>query len=124
MSIHLKRAYEAPEADDGRRILVDKFWPRGVSKQEAALDAWRKEVAPSDELREWFDHDPDRWQQFRDRYHRELAEHPEAWRPIAEAAREETVTLVYAASDRDHNNAVALRAFLEERIGTSAESDE
>lgn len=116
MSIALKRAYDDPEPGDGRRILVDKFWPRGVRKEDAELDEWRKQVAPSDELREWFDHDPERWEEFRRRYHEELEERPGAWRTIAEEARDGTVTLVYGASDREHNNAVALREFLETKL--------
>ncbi|MFB6263178.1 MAG: DUF488 domain-containing protein [Bradymonadaceae bacterium] len=121
MSIELKRAYDAPDDSDGRRVLVDKFWPRGVTKEEAALDEWRREVAPSDELREWFDHDPDRFDSFRDRYCDELENAPDAWRPLLEAARERTVTLVYGASDREHNHAVVLRDFLLDRL--DGESD-
>lgn len=111
--IQLKRAYDEPDPEDGRRVLVDRIWPRGVSKEEAKLDEWRREVAPSDELREWFDHEPDRWEEFRCRYAEELEERSEAWRDLAETAREEeTLTLVYGASDRNHNNAVVLRDFL------------
>ncbi|MDX1632805.1 MAG: DUF488 family protein, partial [Thermoanaerobaculia bacterium] len=97
------------------RVLVDRIWPRGVSKDELGLDEWRKEVAPSDSLREWFDHDPERWDEFRRRYFQELEEVPETWEPLLEAAREGTLVLVYGARDRRHNNAVALRKFLEER---------
>lgn len=118
--IRTKRAYDEPEPEDGRRVLVDRIWPRGVSKEEAELDEWRREVAPSDELREWFDHDPDRWEEFRRRYAEELAEKPDAWRDMLEAARgEEPLTLVYGASDREHNNAVALQSFLRGRLGES-----
>lgn len=116
--IRIGRAYDEPEPEDGRRVLVDRIWPRGVSREELELDEWRREVAPSDELREWFDHDPDRWEEFRRRYAEELEERPEAWRDLAETAREgQTLTLVYGASDREHNNAAALRDFLRDRLG-------
>lgn len=116
--IRIERAYDEPEPEDGRRVLVDRIWPRGVSREELELDEWRRKVAPSDELREWFDHDPDRWDEFRRRYGEELEERPEAWRDLFEIAREGgTLTLIYGASDREHNNAVALRDFLRERIG-------
>lgn len=116
--IRTKRAYDEPEPDDGTRILVDRIWPRGVSKEELDLDGWHREVAPSDELREWFDHDPDRWEGFRRRYFEGLEERPNAWRDLLETARgEEALTLVYGASDREHNNAVVLRDFLRRKLG-------
>lgn len=84
--IKVKRAYEDPAPEDGRRFLVDRLWPRGVKKEALQLDGWLKEVAPSDDLRRWFDHDPDRWEGFKQRYSAELDEQPERWRPLLEAA--------------------------------------
>lgn len=111
MNVHLKRAYESAEAADGRRILVDRLWPRGVSKEKAKIDLWLKDVAPSSELRKWFDHDPAKWDQFRERYRSELSQGV-GWQELAQAAKEGPVTLVYAAHDEDHNNAVFLRELL------------
>lgn len=114
--IRCRRAYDEPRDDDGVRVLVDRYWPRGVSKEALELDAWKKELAPSDELREWFDHDPDRWEAFRERYHLELEEHKEAVGELLEAHRATgTLTLVYGARDTEHNNAVALRDYLRRR---------
>jgi uncharacterized protein YeaO (DUF488 family) len=114
--IQLKRAYDEPEPADGRRFLVDRLWPRGVKKEALALDGWLKEVAPSDELRRWFDHDPQKWPTFQQRYRDELEAKPESWQPLLTAAGEGDLTLVYGVHDREHNNAVALKAYLEERI--------
>jgi uncharacterized protein YeaO (DUF488 family) len=116
--VRLRRAYEPPMPDDGTRILVDRIWPRGVSKAEAAIDLWAKDVAPSTELRRWFGHDPARWQEFARRYRQELKAHPESWRPLLEAATAGPLTLVYSARDEEHNQAVVLRQFLEERLAT------
>lgn len=113
--VRTKRAYDDPAPEDGTRVLVDRLWPRGVSKEEARLDDWLREVAPSDDLREWFDHDPERWPAFRRRYRAEL-DGNEAVETLLSHAREGTLTLVYAASDREHNNAVVLRDYLEERL--------
>ena len=114
--IQLKRAYDEPKPEDGRRVLVDRIWPRGVSREGLELDEWRREVAPSDELRKWFDHDPDRWEEFRRRYAEELMEKAESWRPLLEQSGEDrNLTLLYGASDREHNNAVALQRFLRHR---------
>lgn len=110
--IHIKRVYEEPEKEDGMRILVDRLWPRGVSKEHAGIDAWLKDVAPSDALRRSFCHDPSRWEGFRERYFAELDSKPEAWKSILGAARSRPVTLLYAAKDQEHNNAVALREYL------------
>lgn len=110
--VRLKRAYEAPGPDDGTRILVDRLWPRGVAKADAALDLWEKELAPSTELRQWFKHEPSLWDEFQIRYADELRQHAEAVERIRALARKGTVTLVYAAKDELHNDAVALRAFL------------
>lgn len=110
--VRLKRAYEAPSPEDGTRILVDRLWPRGVAKADAALDLWEKELAPSTELRQWFNHDPSLWDEFQSRYADELRQHAEAVERIRALARKGTVTLVYAAKDELHNDAVALRAYL------------
>ena len=107
--LRLKRAYAPPEPDDGTRVLVDRLWPRGVKKADAAVDHWFKDLAPSKELREWFAHDPARWEAFRERYAAELETQSERLAQLRELARAGTVTLVYAAHDEAHNNAVALR---------------
>jgi uncharacterized protein YeaO (DUF488 family) len=113
--IHLKRAYDEPEKEDGRRFLVDRLWPRGVKKEDMALDEWLKEVAPSDDLRHWFGHDPEKWAEFQKRYCQELDENPKSWRPLLTAVSQSPITLIYAAHDTEHNNAVALKAYLEEK---------
>ena len=112
--IQAKRAYDPPAKGDGARFLVDRLWPRGIKKEDLRIDGWLKEVAPSDDLRKWFDHDPDRWEAFRDRYAKELDEKSDALDPIREAASQGDITLVFAAKNPDHNNAVALKAYLEE----------
>lgn len=112
-TIKLKRAYESPEKADGARILVDRLWPRGVSKTSARIDLWLKEIAPSDGLRKWFGHDPAKWSEFRKRYVRELAKRSAAIAQLTEFANKGTVTLVYGAKDERHNNAVALKEYLE-----------
>lgn len=118
--IRIKRIYEAPSQSDGRRVLVDRLWPRGVSKEEARLDEWLKEVAPSSELRRWFDHDPEKFEEFRKRYETELAEKEEAVELLESAAEEDgTLTLLYAAKDGTHNHAVVLRDFLRRRANSS-----
>lgn len=108
-NVKLKRAYEPPSPGDGTRILVDRLWPRGVSKADAALDMWAKELAPSDELRQWFGHDPARWPEFQVRYADEVRQHTDELEQIRALARQGPVTLVYAARDELHNDAVALR---------------
>lgn len=113
MHIKLKRAYEPPEPEDGFRILVDRLWPRGVSKDSACIDLWLKEVAPSTELRKWFGHDPSKWKPFRTRYFRELDEQTEILAELLEHVRNGPVTLIYAAKDEEHNDAVALKEYLE-----------
>ena len=110
--IRLKRAYEAPAPDDGTRILIDRLWPRGVRKDDAALDQWAKELAPSTELRQWFAHDPARWPEFKIRYADELRQHGDQLRQLRALARTGPVTLVYSAHDEVHNNAVVLRDIL------------
>lgn len=111
--VKIKRVYEEPEPDDGLRLLVDKLWPRGLSKEKAAIDRWIKEIAPSDELRRWFGHDPERWQGFRESYLRELEEHRPLLKEIAGEARKRKVTLLYAAHDQERNNAVVLKELLQ-----------
>ena len=111
----LKRAYEKPSRDDGSRILVERLWPRGLTKERAAVDLWLKEVAPSPELRKWFGHDPARWEQFQKRYWKELEEKEEAVQLLKQKGKQGTVTLVYAARDEEHNGALALKRFLEGR---------
>lgn len=111
-TIRLKRAYERPDVDDGVRILVDRLWPRGVSKGAAAIDVWMKDIAPSTALRQWFAHDPVRWEAFRARYAKELRAHADLLEELRARAREGTVTLVYSARDEAHNDAVVLREIL------------
>ena len=108
-NVKLKRAYEAPAAGDGQRILVDRLWPRGVSKIDAALDQWLKTVSPSTALRKWFGHDPVRWKEFRSRYAAEVRGHPAELALLRDRARAGPVTLVYSAHDEAHNDAVVLR---------------
>jgi uncharacterized protein YeaO (DUF488 family) len=110
--ITLKRAYDSVSQTDGTRFLVERLWPRGVSKGKLRVDAWLKEVGPSTELRKWFRHDPQKWNEFRRRYFRELDSRSEAWQRIASAARRGRVTLVYSSHDTQHNNAVALQDYL------------
>jgi uncharacterized protein YeaO (DUF488 family) len=114
--IKLKRAYDVASQDDGIRFLVERLWPRGVSKAALHLDAWLKDVAPSTELRRWFSHDPSKWIEFQRRYFVELKAHPTSVKPILEANRKGRVTLVYSSHDQEHNNAVALKAFLAAKI--------
>ena len=112
VNVRLKRAYEPSAADDGTRILIDRLWPRGVKKVDAAIDEWIKDIAPSTALRKWFGHDPARWQEFRSRYAMEVHEHSEPLSRLRTLARQGRVTLVYSAHDEVHNDAVALRGFL------------
>ncbi|HKS97616.1 MAG TPA: DUF488 domain-containing protein [Terriglobia bacterium] len=114
--LQLKRAYEPTAPSDGTRYLVERLWPRGMKKEALRLDAWLKDVAPSDALRRWFSHDPAKWTEFRRRYTAELDASTAAWQPILAAARRGTVTLVYSAHDTEHNNAVVLREYLEARL--------
>lgn len=115
MTIKTKRVYDPAEPGDGTRILVDRLWPRGLRKEDARVDLWLKEAAPSTPLRRWFGHDPARWAEFRRRYRSELAEHEEVMGELRRCARHGPVTLLYAARDGQHNNAVALREFLAPR---------
>jgi uncharacterized protein YeaO (DUF488 family) len=115
MAVKLKRAYEPASPRDGYRVLVERLWPRGVRKQDLAVAEWLKEVAPSDALRKWFGHDPDRWTEFQRRYHQELKQPPAAehLRLLAVRASSGPLTLVFSARDTEHNNAVALQAEIE-----------
>jgi uncharacterized protein YeaO (DUF488 family) len=115
--IQIKRVYDPSAPEDGARFLVDRLWPRGVRREALSLDGWLKDVAPSDALRRWFGHDPTRWDEFRHRYAAELDGKPAAWQPILDAARRGDVTLLYGTRDTEHNNAVALKAYLEARLG-------
>ncbi len=112
--IRIKRVYDPPDPSDGLRVLVDRLWPRGLKREEARIDEWRKELAPSDELRRWFGHDPRRWEEFQKRYREELLEKGEALYGLLGLAKRGKVTLVYGARDPEHNNAVVLKALLEE----------
>jgi len=116
MPISVKRAYLAPEDHDGYRVLVDRIWPRGLSKESLRLGAWLKELAPSNELRRWFGHDLQKWEEFRNRYWQELEKRPEELQKLLTQAGEKRITLVFAARDEEHNNAVALKEFLEMQI--------
>jgi uncharacterized protein YeaO (DUF488 family) len=121
-NVKLKRAYAPAGPQDGLRILVDRLWPRGLSKLAAALDQWDKEIAPSPALRKWFGHDPDRWAVFRHRYATELAEHDGPLQRLRALARRQTITLVYAAHDEAHTHAIVLRDVLLDRATTGAAS--
>lgn len=122
MSIDVERAYGEHAARRGRRFLVDRLWPRGVRKEDLALDGWLKDVAPSDRLRRWFGHDPERWDEFVERYGAELDAHPAAWEPLRDAAERGRVILLFGAKDEEHNNAVALRDYLSRKLRRSASS--
>ena len=118
--IKLKRVYEAASRDDGVRILVERLWPRGIKKDALNLDTWLKNVAPSDGLRQWFGHDPKKWNGFRDRYFAELEANPQTWESVAKTARRGRVTLIYSSRDMEHNNAVALKDYLEDKMRRGA----
>jgi len=113
--IKLKRVYDPPSEDDGYRILVDRLWPRGLPKSKARIDLWLRDIAPSNELRKWFSHKPERWEEFKKRYREELKNKEELLRKLIELEKHYgVITLLYAAKDREHNNAVVLREVLEE----------
>jgi uncharacterized protein YeaO (DUF488 family) len=116
VTIRIKRAYDPPSPDDGARYLVDRLWPRGVKKDALQIEAWLKDVAPSDALRKWFGHDPAKWDEFRQRYFEELRSNENAWRPLAPAARRGRITLVFGAKDAEHNQAAALKEFLDQKL--------
>jgi uncharacterized protein YeaO (DUF488 family) len=112
MMLRMKRAYDPPSEDDGFRILVDRIWPRGMSRDQIQIDLWLKDVAPSDELRRWFGHDPSRWDEFKERYHQELADKDDLIDQISEKVSSGDVTLVFGSKDEKLNNAVALKEYL------------
>ena len=114
--IGVKRVYEPPVASDGTRFLVDHLWPRGLKKEAVKVKSWVKTVSPSNELRHWFGHEPAKWKEFQRRYFAELDQKPETWQPLLEAAQEGDLTLVFSARDEEHNNAVALKSYLEKRL--------
>ena len=118
--IKLKRVYEPASPDDGVRILVERLWPRGIKKDALKLDTWLKDVAPSDGLRRWFGHEPKKWNGFRDRYFAELDANPQTWESVAKAARRGHVTLIYSSRDTEHNNAVALKDYLQDKMRRGA----
>lgn len=113
MSVQLKRAYESQSESDGYRVLVDRLWPRGVSKQDAKIDLWLKEIAPSNDLRKWFGHDPAKWDEFRKRYAQELDNSPEIVKQLSNLVEEQPVTLIYGAKNEQFNQAVALKEYLD-----------
>jgi uncharacterized protein YeaO (DUF488 family) len=115
VSIRLKRVYDKPAKADGRRVLVDRIWPRGLTKQEARIDEWLTEIAPSTKLRKWFRHDPARWNEFKKRYAAELDDRREQMERLARESHKRTVTLLFGAKDVEHNNAVALKKYIERR---------
>lgn len=115
--IQIKRTYEPVASDDGRRVLVERLWPRGQTKAKVAADEWLKDVAPTTELRKWFDHREERWDGFCERYRKELAANPDTWKPLLKQAAEGTLTLLYSAHDVEHNGALVLRDFLNEQAG-------
>mgnify|MGYP000190909177 CR=1 FL=1 len=123
MDIQTKRIYELSDPSDGTRVLVDGMWPRGVSKDKANIDLWLKEIAPSNRLRKWFSHDPDKWETFQNDYFQELENKPETVHILIKKIREGPVTLVYAAKDKNYNNAVALKNYLQSFTGNNGHFD-
>ncbi|MDR3580070.1 MAG: DUF488 domain-containing protein [Oryzomonas sp.] len=113
--IRVKRIYDPHEPEDGPRYLVDRLWPRGVKKENLLLDGWLKDLAPSDDLRRWFGHDPAKWEEFRLRYEAELAGNSQNWHFLLDISRKQDITLLFSAHDIEHNNAVALRSYLEKK---------
>jgi uncharacterized protein YeaO (DUF488 family) len=111
--IKVKRIYDKPDKNDGQRLLVDRLWPRGISKEKARLDGWFKQIAPSDDLRHWFDHDPDKWPEFQKRYEKELSNNSQTKEIIEAVKKSDTTTLLFSAHEERYNNAVALKAWLE-----------
>jgi uncharacterized protein YeaO (DUF488 family) len=118
--ILLKRVYDKPAVEDGFRVLVERLWPRGITKTEAQLDLWLREIAPSDNLRKWFAHDPAKWEEFSVRYEMELAEKGELINTLEQKSRETTITLVYAAHDVRHNSAIVLKRIIDKKLRTSS----
>lgn len=118
--IQLKRVYEEAGPHEGRRFLVERLWPRGIRKAELQAVVWEKEAGPSTDLRKWFNHDPSRWEEFQRKYFAELDTRPQAWEPILKTAEHGTVTLLYSSHDTEHNNAVALKRYLEAKLSHMA----
>ncbi len=116
MSVKLKRAYEKPGPEDGFRILVERLWPRGISRKDVKLDLWLKDVAPSNELRKWYGHDPEKWTEFKKRYFEELGGEKAAVDELRNAVKGKDVTFVYGSKEETHNSAAALREYLEKRV--------
>ena len=115
MPMHIKRVYEIPEKDDGIRILIDRLWPRGLTKEKAKVDLWLKDIAPSTTLRKWFGHDPSKWSEFKKRYHDELENNTEAVTKLEEELKKKKVTLIYGAKDQEYNDAVVLKEYFENK---------
>jgi uncharacterized protein YeaO (DUF488 family) len=120
--IQLKRVYEKPEMNDGVRFLIERLWPRRVRKADLVTDGWQKEAGPSDQLRKWFSQDPEKWGEFQHRYFAELDTRPEALAPMLKAAERGTVTLLYSSHDTEHNNGMALKRYLETKMGHTSKS--
>jgi uncharacterized protein YeaO (DUF488 family) len=114
--IRTKRVYETVAKEDGARFLVERLWPRGLRKEAVPMVAWCKNVAPSAKLRQWFDHDPAKWQEFQRRYRDELNDNHAAWQPLLEAAKNGDISLLYSAHDQEHNSALLLKSYLEEKM--------
>jgi len=114
VSIRLKRVYDKPAKSDGHRVLIDRLWPRGVKKNQARIDQWLKDIAPSTSLRKWFKHDPRKWKEFKKKYAAELEDRHEQVEKLVREARKRTVTLLFSAKDIEHNNAVALKEYIEQ----------
>jgi uncharacterized protein YeaO (DUF488 family) len=115
--LKIKRVYESPKRDDGIRFLVERLWPRGIKKEELKMKAWLKDVSPSPDLRKWYSHDVTKWDAFQKSYRKELKSNAQAWKPILDAAKDGNVTLLYSARDVEHNSALVLKEFLEDRLG-------
>ena len=116
MPIKLKRAYEKADPEDGTRILIDRLWPRGLKKENAKLDSWLKDIAPSTELRKWYSHDPAKWTQFKERYWRELDAKPDTVSSLAQQSQKSTITLVFSSKEEKLNNAAALKQYIEHKF--------
>lgn len=114
--INVQRLYQPSIRSDEKRFLIDRLWPRGISKDKLHLDAWLKEVAPSDSLRKWYHHNTDKWEEFKRRYYSELDKKPDAWKPLLDAAQQQNINLLYSSKEEVHNNAVALKTYLETKL--------
>lgn len=113
MKVLIKRVYETPNGSDGKRVLVDRFWPRGLTKEKAKIDLWLKYIAPSNELRKWFGHDPLKWEEFKRRYTKEIKNNQKDFEELESVVKKGKVTILYSAKDEDHNNAVVVKELLE-----------